>query len=245
MLDARKLLKKSKILLGIIRGLRICYRAVILLFFKHLIRPIAIRKYFADHEVRKLQIGAGENLLNGWLNTEFYEPAGDRIFLDAASPFPFPEKSFDYVFSEHVIEHLSREQGLDMLAECFRILKAEGKVRITTPDLRKLMSFYLAETTDAGKKYIDWFIEYFNLPRTSNPQCVIINYYMRAWGHQFLYDRKMLQVAMEKVGFVDVREAIPGQSSDRHLQNLEYHWTISGLENSHFDTMVLEARRPI
>ena len=77
-------------------------------------RAGAIGRYLASHEVRKLQVGAGQFPTPGWLNTDLdptvsrrASPDGPRVvFLDATRRFPFADHTFDYAFSEHVIEHV-------------------------------------------------------------------------------------------------------------------------------------------
>ena len=80
-----------------------------------------ISEYIASHKVRKLQIGSGQNSINGWLNTDI-EPTKDQVYLDASTAFPIPPDSFDYIFAEQLIEHLTLDQGQAMLRECYRIL---------------------------------------------------------------------------------------------------------------------------
>jgi predicted SAM-dependent methyltransferase len=75
----------------------------------------------------------------GWLNTDYEPELPIVMHLDASQRFPFREATFDYIFSEHVIEHISYWDGMKMLAECFRVLKGSGKVRISTPDLAFLV----------------------------------------------------------------------------------------------------------
>ena len=87
--------------------------------------------YFDYNDVRKLQIGCGGKALDGWLNTDLY--SDDTVsFLDARHRFPFDGESFDYVFCEHMIEHLEYREAVAMLIECFRILKPRGRIRVST-----------------------------------------------------------------------------------------------------------------
>src|SRR5437867_9832604 len=96
-------------------------------------RGAAIRSYLSSHAVRKLQLGAGTNPLAGWLNTDGY-PASFRVLsVDAREPLPFSDETFDYVFSEHHIEHMTFHEGRRMLRECFRVLKPGGRIRVATP----------------------------------------------------------------------------------------------------------------
>ena len=94
-----------------------------------------IRSYLDTHEIRKLQLGAGSTVLSGWFNADRDPERPQSAYLDTAHRFPLPDASFDYVFSEHQIEHLSSSRGLFMLAECYRILRPGGRIRIATPNL--------------------------------------------------------------------------------------------------------------
>src|ERR1039458_1841068 len=74
-----------------------------------------ISDYIRNHAVRKLQIGAGGvQGFSDWLNTDI-EPKSGEAYLDATKPFPIPDGALSDVYSEHVIEHLSYQDGLAML----------------------------------------------------------------------------------------------------------------------------------
>jgi len=66
--------------------------------------------------------------------------------LDVAKPIPFPNEYADLIFASHLIEHLSRDEGVRFMAECSRILKPGGVVRIATPDTKRLMRYYNHDT---------------------------------------------------------------------------------------------------
>ena len=97
------------------------------------VAPGKMSAYLRATPSPRLQIGAGYNMLNGWLNTTLYPFAPGAVYLDASQPFPLPSASFDYVFSEHVIEHIEFEEAALMLSESARILKSGGRIRLATP----------------------------------------------------------------------------------------------------------------
>ena len=66
--------------------------------------------------------------------------------------------SLDYIFSEHMIEHVSYEQGASMLRECYRTLKPGGRLRLATPDYTFLHELYASEKSDLQLNYIKWSI---------------------------------------------------------------------------------------
>lgn len=201
---------------------------------------MAIRIYLSTHQVRKLQIGSGATLLDGWLCTDF-EPAGARvIYLDATRRFPFHDDTFDYVFSEHMIEHVPYLGGLAMLQECHRVMKSGGVIRIATPDLDVLLNLRAKELTDAQRNYIDWICARY-VPNSTLGPIHVINNAFRSWGHQFLYDAELLKAAMEEAGFRTVRQYVHSESDDPNLRGLESHGRSVGNEEMNvFETMVFE-----
>ena len=197
--------------------------------FCRTIRPGKIRRYLTSHETKKLQIGSGRSALEGWLNTDISPIPGSRggpVFLDARKRFPFADAVFDYMFCEHMIEHLEYGQGLEMLRECFRVLKPGGKIRVSTPDLRFLVELYGPDKTELQKSYISRAVK-INLPEIGIDEDVfVINNFFRAWGHKFIYDFKALKRALEGAGFSGVAPQKVGQSSDPNLSALESHGSV-------------------
>ena len=112
-----------------------------------------INDYVNSNSVRKLQIGAGEFNKKGWLNTDI-EPREGQAYLDAGKRFPLPDGSFQLVFSEQVIEHLSLEQGRTMLKESYRVLTSGGKVRIATPNLNAYVELMRPDKTPQQLNFI-------------------------------------------------------------------------------------------
>lgn len=58
-------------------------------------------------------------------------------------PLPFPNGTFDAVYSVHVVEHQSRAAGGQLLKDAYRLLKPGGICRISTPDLEFFARDYL------------------------------------------------------------------------------------------------------
>jgi len=203
-----------------------------------------IRDYLQSHALRKLQIGSGPHALPGWLNTD-YEPVNDEFaFLDATRRFPLEDQTFDRVFNEHIIEHLSYGDGTFMLRECHRVLKPGGRIRIATPNLKKFVDLYTPDKTELQRRYMQTAIEQFYPEPKTNTECFVINNFLHLWGHLFVYDPPTLRDALERAGFTNVTEHAPGISEDDHLRGLESHGKQIGDDLNNFETMVLEATRP-
>lgn len=204
----------------------------------------AANSYLDSHEVRKLQIGAGPNPLDGWFNTDLEPDHTQTFFLDATHPLPFSDHTFDYIFSEHFIEHITYLEGFHLLRECRRVLKPGGKIRVATPNAENIVGLYDKKKTELQRRYIRWSVDQFLSGIASYRESFVVNHFYRAWGHQFIYDKGTLQDALEASGFINIVWQVPGQSNDQNLRGIEYHGRVIGEEMNNFETMVLEAQAP-
>ncbi len=240
----KRLLKRSSFIIGIVRAIR---AAVIDLrkLYGLMIRGRQIERYFCDNQVRRLQLGTSNSLIKGWLNTDVLPTNREVVYLDATRRFPFKDDTFDYVFSEHMIEHIEYQSALVMLRECFRVLKPGGKIRMSTPDLKVLVGLFSDEKTAAQNFYVDWMTRRFLPDATYCKEVFLINNAFRAWGHEFLYDREAIEITMKKVGFKDVRYYHPGVSDDENLRGIESHGSVMGCEEiNQFEAFAVEGDVP-
>ncbi|MEW6366546.1 MAG: methyltransferase domain-containing protein [Acidobacteriota bacterium] len=239
--NVRRFFKRSELLVQIVRRVRRRYRRI-----RGVVRRGGqTRRYLRELSVRKLQLGAGRNLLDGWLNTDFNPTTPAHVYVDARDPLPFGDRIFDYIFTEHLIEHLSFDHGARMLAECRRVLRPGGWLRVATPDLGALIGLYGPHKTDMQLRYVRWIADNF-LPAGDGPHEVfVINNAFHNYGHKFLYDFSALRYSLEKAGFVSIKRCVPGESDDVALRGIESHGRDVGDEEmNRFETMVVEARRP-
>jgi predicted SAM-dependent methyltransferase len=154
----------------------------------------------------KLHIGCGPQILKGWVNIDNAEyPGVDRV-LDVTTGLPFENVS--YIFAEHFIEHLAYVDAAKLMAECRRILRDDGVLRLSTPNLEWV-----------------WFTHY-KLDATEPEQvelCFRINRAFRAWGHQFLYNERTLRAMLLEAGFSNVVRCEYGESTHPELHGKERH----------------------
>lgn len=209
------------------------------------VAPRQIQAYIESHDIRKLQIGAGSNGLKGWLNTTLYPFDEGMVYMDGTTPFPIPDNTIDYVFSEHVIEHVEFEQGMFLLKECLRTLKSGGRIRIATPDLAKIIAIYTNPNGNAQQQYIKWIMDTFRPQIGEYNPAHVINQSFHGWRHFFIYDQPTLKQAFEDAGFVDVKRYTPNKSDDEHLNNIEQHGQYVGSNDAMlYETMIFEGRKP-
>lgn len=174
-------------------------------------------------EPNKIHLACGGVRLDGWLNVDLDSPVAD-LQIDLREKLPFASESAAYLFSEHFIEHLTRQEGLAFLAESHRVLAPDGVLRISTPDLKFLAASYLAGAID----------EWGELWCPATP-CSLMNEGMRWWGHQFVYDAEELIAVLREAGFRGLVFTGWRESADSEL---------AGLESRPFhNELIVEARK--
>jgi SAM-dependent methyltransferase len=93
--------------------------------------------------MRYLNLGCGQRFHSDWENLDFL-PGGPGVHAhDLRKGIPFPDLSFDVVYHSHVLEHFSKADGMQLLRQCHRVLRAGGIVRVAVPDLEQIARLYL------------------------------------------------------------------------------------------------------
>lgn len=200
-------------------------------------------QYLQGDGFKGLNVGSSQRFLAGWLNTDI-APAKGVNFLDATRPIPAPAESFDYLFGEHFIEHITHEQGRLFLLEAFRVLKPGGVIRLATPSLEKAASLYASPYSEEKKNYVAQYLSIWHPHVKEDGRAFIFDSLFRKYGHQFIYDRPTLQHLLVTTGFTEVVFAEVGKSTHRELNHLEFRADGPIADLNHFETMVIEGTRP-
>jgi len=181
----------------------------------------ALANYLAKPGPHCLEIGAGWNTRPGWLTSDVNPPPGHACMrLDATQSFDIPSESFDYIYSEHMIEHVSFEDGRNMLEECNRILKPSGVIRIVTPSINFLCRVMSPDRGMLEERYRNWSVTTWvpEAPLVTN--AFFLNNFVRNWDHTFIYDRETLELALDLSGFQPVVSCELNKSEHRVLCGL-------------------------
>ncbi|MBD1940414.1 methyltransferase domain-containing protein [Microcoleus sp. FACHB-68] len=114
--------------------------------------------------MKLLNIGCGSTFHPAWINIDVAPQSPKVQKYDIRKKLPFLENGFDACYSSHVLEHLTKEEARNLLAECLRVLKTGSVVRIVVPDLEAIARNYL-ETLERVEKGIvgsesdyDWML---------------------------------------------------------------------------------------
>jgi len=92
---------------------------------------------------RKLEIGSGNRPLEGYEHLDINPDCPCVEYVSSMGKIPCEDNAFDEIQAIHVIEHQPWKETLATLTEWIRVLKAGGKLRIATPNLKFIAQSYI------------------------------------------------------------------------------------------------------
>lgn len=125
-----------------------------------------------------------------------------------ATRLPFRDASVDVVYSSHMVEHLDPGEVEAFLAECRRVMKPGGWLRVVVPDLERLIQAYI-EDTDADRLVRSLLLA---VPRPRGFRRVAEAFLVGHRGHRWMYDHRSLTRLIQSAGFVNVQTTRPGET---------------------------------
>lgn len=111
-----------------------------------------------------VNIGCGSAFHPAWVNLDLSPPNPAVQRWEARRGLLFTDSTVDACYASHVLEHLEPEEGAQLLADCYRVLKPSGIVRIVVPDLEVIAQLYLetlalaAAGSREGELRYDWMM---------------------------------------------------------------------------------------
>jgi predicted SAM-dependent methyltransferase len=202
----------------------------------------------------KLNIGCGKTIADGWINidkspsvllssfprlrkallaTRVLEPQQadgfppGAIHANVVNRIPIADNSADFVYSAHMIEHLSRWEGLRFVRECRRVLRDGAVIRLATPDLEMMARDYLngrSPFMESAKTPADAFCAEYGAFANSQGNLVkaAIRKLVSGNSHQWLYDQTSMAELLREGGFTEITPRTYRQGLTPDLVSVEH-----------------------
>jgi predicted SAM-dependent methyltransferase len=167
-----------------------------------LVRPLERRraKKLLLRQPLLLHPGCQKVRKEGWVNIDV---AGYPVDLrwNLLRPLPFPDSCASAVFHEHLLEHFSLRDGLNLAREWFRVLKPGGIPPIGVPDAGTYLRSYAR-----GDSFISEM-------RPKSPTTLLGVQELFYWQqHRTMYDFETMRLLLTAAGFEYVEQSAFGES---------------------------------
>ena len=90
----------------------------------------------------RLHLGCGNVGLPGYVNVDVMETLGVDIVDDIRFLKKFPSNSASQIYACHVMEHFAHDEILPILKRWFEVLMPGGEIRISVPDIDRIVKIY-------------------------------------------------------------------------------------------------------
>jgi predicted SAM-dependent methyltransferase len=156
-----------------------------------------------------------------WKTLDVRDSADYICNLNTCERLPFEDDTIDHYYTSMTLEHFYPGRLKFILAEMFRTLQREGKIRICVPDITKGIEWYLHDhkSLNSGDnpscphpddypptplgKLIVWFVT-----EDSNQKSGIVTN-----GHKMAFDFDVLKWYLELAGFREIAQVSYGVGS--------------------------------
>lgn len=156
-------------------------------------------------------------------------------YANLSKTLPWDANSVDAVYMGEMLEHFTQADGIKLLAECHRVLKPDGILRIRVPDNMRFWRNYLQEFDAAyAKPRAEWTEKHTRWVEMFFRDICVQRKFRGSFGHyhKFMYDEISLIGTLERAGFRNVERRKYLESSIPNVKAVETHedLTVEGIK---------------
>jgi len=81
----------------------------------------------------KLNLGSGNIKMLDFISVDINPDIADVVWDLRKTPYPFEDRSCEYICAHHLVEHLYAHEHMTFMSECWRILDNNGYLELIFP----------------------------------------------------------------------------------------------------------------
>ena len=157
----------------------------------------------------KLDVGCGQNLTPGWDRLDIDSDCEDLTYCCSMTEMDSVKAGlYKEIRIVHSLEYVSWWEIPDVLSECFRILKVDGRIEIVTSNFKCICESYLKGDLADYKKMNEAEQERIKINGIPSPTlCANFKIFSSTVGmdiHYSMLDWDLLNKSLAKAGFIDI-----------------------------------------
>jgi SAM-dependent methyltransferase len=177
-------------------------------------RLLARRLRVDPNQRNYMNLGSGNDRLDDYVAVDFFS-SNAGYGADFRYPFLIDDAVFDGIFTEHTLEHLNYAEVARVLAECQRILKPGGIIRIVVPDLSIFVENYVSNNESWFR---DWEREVLKpRGRSMISRMEALSFVTQEYGHRSAWDFETMSIFLARAGLTEIRKCAFRESRDARL----------------------------
>lgn len=157
------------------------------------------------------------------------------------------DETYDGIYSEHFIEHITKEEGIALFKECMRILRPGGCLRTVWPPM-DIVNWLSDKKNLDGNEFVEHYYRFYIQKEHFQPKgfnadrkqdYVAAGLLHQKGEHKYLWYKDDMITTLKGLGFKRVSELGYGQSRLQDFVNIDTPGTIRAAHSA-----VVEAFKP-
>jgi predicted SAM-dependent methyltransferase len=110
--------------------------------------------------MRFLNLACGDIFVTStlWENCDFAPKSKDVNQVNLLGGLPYADNTFELAYCSHYIEHIPKNEVLNFLQECNRVLKPNGLIRLVLPNFENIAREYIKNIDQGNLLYSEFNI---------------------------------------------------------------------------------------
>jgi predicted SAM-dependent methyltransferase len=139
-----------------------------------------------------VNLGCGKDYRPAYINIDVNLWFTSDMWLDLRNRLPFGDATVDGIFTSHVLEHFPLSDTAHIVAECHRVLRPGGVIRVVVPDVEP-----------AIRAYVNGEIGYFHGAGASLGRR-FSDHVLDNSNHRLIFDFSFMEELLRGAGFRDI-----------------------------------------
>ena len=193
-----------------------------------------------SNNFKKYNLGCGTLIYKDYLNIGYWKQLEENkiykdfngnietfmLNYDLRGGIPAENDSLELVYHAHMLEHLSYQDGINFLKECYRVLEKGARMRILVPDLELWIKAYYENNSFFINEYAKILDKNIYVTKGSVFMGMLHNH-----EHKCGYDFETIKWLLNEIGFVEINRTLYADGKIDNIASIEPNTPLRVMES--------------